>query len=251
MVRFEGVVVVLVSTRNPLNLGAAARAMQNFGFPALRAVTPWGESWRTARSAVGAEKVLVAAEEFLELVAAIADCTLVVGVTGVECRNLSQPLLTLPEAAPQVLAHVAAGGRVALLFGSEKFGLSKDDLNHCHLLVTIPTQPEQESMNLGQAVAVTLYELARSSFPASIPEPRAMAKGGQLTALEELAIPILEATHNHPMEHRSATCAMVQQMLRRVQLTEKDAVVLLGVMRKVAYRLGLTAVASKAEAREK
>src|SRR5580693_7447335 len=110
--------VVLVATRNPLNIGAAARAMSNFGFPRLRVVHPYDVAFREARSAVDAEPVLTAAEEFDQITDAIADCSLVVGTTGGARRQLDEPLSTLEQGAEMVRAALRSGSRVAVLFGS-------------------------------------------------------------------------------------------------------------------------------------
>lgn len=95
--RREDCSVVLVHTRNPLNIGAAARAMVNFGFHDLRVVEPWQPSWHEARSAVGAASVLASAREFPSLAEAVADCTLVLGTAGIARRNPVQPVISLPN----------------------------------------------------------------------------------------------------------------------------------------------------------
>jgi len=89
--------VVLVSTRNPLNIGAAARAMNNFGFSRLRVVNAYQLAFREARSAVGASEVLRTAEQFHSLAEAVADCQLVIGTTAARNRHLRQPLRALPR----------------------------------------------------------------------------------------------------------------------------------------------------------
>ena len=160
MANLEQLALVLVRTRNPLNIGAVARAMQNFGVCDLRLVAPFEASFREARSAVGAGAVLGEAREFASVAEAVADCRLVVGTTAARRRELQQTLLGLEQAAEPVHAALAQG-RVALLFGSEKHGLRREDLEHCHWLVRITTEDAQPSMNLGQAVAVCLWELAR------------------------------------------------------------------------------------------
>jgi TrmH family RNA methyltransferase len=166
--QFNRLRVVLVNPRNPLNIGAAARAMSNFGFLRMRVVTPYDAGYREARSAVGASEVLMNAEEFASLGEAIADCTLVVGTTAVGTRELHHRVKALPEAGTLIRRRMAAGdgagnaaGNVALLFGSERVGLSNEEMSHCHWLLRIPTRTEHRSMNLGQAVAVCMYELAR------------------------------------------------------------------------------------------
>jgi tRNA/rRNA methyltransferase len=237
---FDDFVVVLVSTRNPLNLGAAARAMQNFGFPHLSAVNPWEGAWKGARSAVGADEILHSAQEYTSLAEAIADCSLVVGVTGMEYRFPVQPILAMAQAAPKLREHATTQGHVALVFGSEKSGLTNEELDLCHLLVTIPTRPEQESMNLGQAVAVCLYEIARDAMPLATSTAPRPARGADLTLLEELLLPIMDASKPIPPRHMAVTRQRIEQLLRRLNLSEKDAQTLLGTLRHITHRLGLS-----------
>src|ERR1700744_2390640 len=111
--------VVLVGSRNPLNIGAAARAMSNFGFPHLRVVHPYDVAFREAKSAVDAEPVLAAAEEFENVATAVADCSLIVGTSGDAQRNSKDPVCRLEAAAEEIRKRLHSGGRIALLFGSE------------------------------------------------------------------------------------------------------------------------------------
>src|SRR5689334_22672216 len=124
----DRLIVILVSTRNPLNIGAAARAMSNFGFRHLRVVKPYSPAFREAKSAVGATALLKRAQEFDTLAKAIADCPLIVGTTAGRARKVDQELRSLPDAAPTIRRRLRSG-RVALLFGSEKRGLSNQDLS--------------------------------------------------------------------------------------------------------------------------
>ena len=156
--------VVLVSPRNPLNSGAAARAMANFGFSRLTVVAPYAPIWREARSAVGAPQLLREARETATLAEAVADCTLVLGTGSLTYRKPEQPVVKLPELASLVRRELERGGRIAVVFGPEKHGLTREDLAFCHVLVEIPTDTLQPSMNLGQAVAVCLYELSVRAF---------------------------------------------------------------------------------------
>src|SRR6202050_605628 len=134
--------------------------MSNFGVRRLRVVNPYEPAFREAKSAVGAADVLASAEQFKTVAEAVADCTLVVGATAVGKRNLHHPLRRLEDGARLIRRGLGKSG-VALLFGSEKFGLSNDDLSHCHWVMRVPTVDQELSMNLGQAVALCLYELAR------------------------------------------------------------------------------------------
>ena len=99
---FDRLCVVLVSTRNPLNIGAAARAMSNLGFLRLRVVNPYDASFREARSAVGASRVLKNAEEYNSVADAVADCSLVVGTTAARDRELQHSLKALEQGAPLI-----------------------------------------------------------------------------------------------------------------------------------------------------
>jgi tRNA/rRNA methyltransferase len=162
--QFERLQVVLVSPRNPLNIGAAARAMANFGVTELRVVTPFEGAWREAKSAVEAEGILEAAREFASLAEALGDATLVLGTGTSTYRRPDQPHYFLPAAGQVVAEEFARAGRVALVFGSEKHGLAREELSLCHAIVEIPTDPGQPSMNLGQAVAVCLYALSVGAY---------------------------------------------------------------------------------------
>ena len=137
--------------------------MANFGFSRLTVVAPFEAHWREAQSAIGAESLLQNAKRTERLEQAIADCTLVIGTGTLAHRKAEQPVVPLPELGGRIISELARGGRVALVFGSEKRGLTREDLSYCHLLAVIPTDPQQPSMNLGQAVAVCLYELAGRS----------------------------------------------------------------------------------------
>jgi tRNA/rRNA methyltransferase len=157
--------IVLVRARNPLNIGAAARAMSNFGALDLRLVTPYEKSFREAVSAVGAAPLLANAREFDSVEEAIRDCSLVVGTTAIGNRELQHDLVSLEPGGKKIRKKLA-GGRVAILFGPEKTGLSNRDLSHCHWLMRIPTRAEHRSMNLAQSVAIVVYELSRGASSA-------------------------------------------------------------------------------------
>src|ERR1017187_9707737 len=185
--------VVLVAPRNPLNIGAAARAMSNFGFLHLRVVNPYAVAFREARSAVGAPELLANAEEYKSLAEAVADCTLVVGTTAVRHRELQHPLRRLEYGARLIRKHLGSS-RVAVLFGSEKFGLSNEDLSHCHWLMRIPTCEENISMNLGQAVAVCLYELVRDAKVAVQPGKPKLATAGEVERVTGILLDALRTS---------------------------------------------------------
>jgi tRNA/rRNA methyltransferase len=302
---------VLVATRNPLNIGAAARATSNFGCTHLRLVNPYDPAYREARSAVGAAPVLASAQQFSTVAEAVADCALVVGTTAAGRRELHHQLCTLESGARIILQNLgrqplglqrgapnqpaleqsarhqiarkqtlsaklthkdlaqkkierkspgrkvagritpaartaknAAPNRVALLFGSEKTGLSNEDLSHCHWLLRIPTRAEHRSMNLGQAVAVCLYELVRDA-KASAKFTRALKKAPPATAgeIERFTAILTEALSSSGfLDRRTVADAdeRIRRLVRRLNLQSRDADMWTGIMRQIVWKLHTT-----------
>lgn len=234
--KFDRLRVVLVAPRNPLNIGAAARAMSNFGFGQLRVVNPYEVAYRDARSAVGASPVLASSEEFATVAEAIADCALVVGTTAVKHRQLQQPLKVLATGANAIRAKLQQSP-VALLFGSEKWGLSNDSLSHCHWAMHIPTRKEHQSMNLGQAVAICLYEIVRSHRISAPSEKAKSATVGTIERITETLLALLhESEYINPKTGQLAE-EKLRRMIRRMRLASADAEVLLGMLHKISWKL--------------
>jgi tRNA/rRNA methyltransferase len=227
--------VVLVNSRNPLNIGAAARAMSNFGFTKLRVVNAYAPAYREARSAVGASEVLANAEEFAHVAEAVADCTLVVGTTAVGNRKLQQEVKRTEQGALQIRKALRAG-RVALLFGSERVGLSNEEMSHCHWLMRIPTRKEHISMNLGQAVAVCLYELVRKGRSASAPEKRPAAPGRDLERFSEILSDVLRKS-GYPGPPASNE-QKIRRLIRRMKLSAEDSEIWMGIVRQILWKVG-------------
>jgi TrmH family RNA methyltransferase len=249
--------LVLVGTRNPLNVGAVARAMSNFGAMELRAVRPYGKAWREAKSAVGAGELLARAKEFATLAEAVADCSLVVGTTAVGNREMKHPLRGL-EKGSRLIGKRLETGRVAVLFGSEKWGLSNEDLSYCHWLMRIPTRVEHRSMNLGQAAAVVMYEMARGEAVHSLKlkvqsKPKRKQKIGngklnmeaetgfaEMETVERIGEGLLEALRKsgYIAARGEATAGeKLRRMLRRFSMESADAKVFLGMVRKILWKL--------------
>jgi TrmH family RNA methyltransferase len=251
--------VVLVSPRNPLNIGAAARAMANFGFRNLTVVAPYEPHWREARSAVGAPDILKDARETATLAEAVAACMFILGTGTHAHREPTQPVLLLPDATAILAARLGAKGRVALVFGTEKHGLTRDNLSYCHTLVEIPTDPLQPSMNLGQAVAVCLYELSsRTRFepanagalalpPVSRKETERPGHGndaletasasGDLDRLAALIEGTMVAAGYSPRGMQAANRHDLRVMLRRLDPSRLDTRRMMGLFRRILYRL--------------
>ncbi len=234
--QYDHLHVVLVAARNPLNIGAAARAMSNFGFLHLRVVNPYEVAFREARSAVGAAAVLEQAEEYKMVAEAVADCELVVGTTAAGKRELQHPLHRL-ELGASLIRQQLAHGKVGLLFGSEKVGLSNQDLSHCHWLMRIPTREEHGSMNLGQAVAVCLYELIRETRTAGPAKLTHLATSGEVERMTEVLFEVLRLTRYWNPGAGAGTEEKVRRLVRRLRLQEADGEVLLGILRQILWKL--------------
>jgi TrmH family RNA methyltransferase len=249
--------IVLVDTRNPLNIGAAARAVSNFGFAHFRLVHPYDVAFQGARSAVGAAKILESAEVYETLAEAIADCTLVVGTTAIGHRELHLPLRRLEAGSRIIQKHLAQkigaykspkrktasreSNRVALLFGSEKYGLSNEDLSHCHWLMRIPTREEHISMNLGQAVSICLYELIRDSKSTAkferLPEKVIPANAGEVERFTKILTEALSLSGF--LDRRTVADAddRIRRLVRRLKLPSRDADMWTGIMRQIVWKL--------------
>ena len=238
--------VVLVNTRNSLNMGAAARAMSNFGFRHLRVVRPYEVAFREAQSAVGAEELLADATEYDSVAEAVADCVLVVGTTAVRQRGLQHPVMRLEDAAVAMRQQWTTAP-VALLFGSEKRGLSNDDLTHCHWLLRIPTNEENISMNLGQAVAVCLYEMVRvnpvassSLVTAEVQADEILlshATAGELERTTQALLESLQASGYLKANAEVSTEERVRRMIRRLSLGAGDNKLLQGMLRQMIWKM--------------
>ena len=229
------VAVVLVRARNPLNVGAAARAMSNFGLGDLRIVGDYLQPLESARSAIDAAPVLAAARTFASVADAVADCSLVYGTTALGERDLRHSVDLLCDAAPRIRE---AEGRVAVLFGSEKTGLSNDELSFCHRLLTIPMARGGVSMNLGQAVAVCLYELHRDAAPQrTLPPDAAPATAEQVDRMETVLREVLVATGYDRRFPGNMGANDIRALLRRTSLTAADTTVWMGMLRQVVWKL--------------
>ena len=184
-----------------------------------------------------------------------------VGTTAAGRRELQHPLRSLDQAAPPI-AKYARRGRAAILFGSEKRGLSNDDLSHCHWLLRIPTREEHESMNLGQAVAVCLYELARQMTKRHGSKPKPAVRAGakpqrrgktanveasapaNAKDLERITLLLLEALRLSGYIRAAAEPGRsaladekIRRMVRRLNLSTDYAEAWLGMLRQMIWKM--------------
>src|SRR3954451_8981619 len=154
-----GPVVILVEPQLGENIGAAARAMGNFGLSRLRLVTP-RDGWPNAdagRVASGADRILAETQIFDTVEAAIADCSFVLATTA-RAHDQAKPVLGPEEAARMMAPRIAAGEAVGVVFGRERYGLENTEVALTDAIVTYPVNPAFASLNLAQAVLVIAYE---------------------------------------------------------------------------------------------
>jgi len=210
--------------------------MSNFGVRHLRVVTPYEPAFREARSAVGASAILAAARQYESVAEAVADCTLVVGTTAVRNRELQHPLRRVEDGARLIRKRIGSS-RVALLFGSEKFGLSNEDLSHCHWLMRIPTHEGNISMNLGQAVAVCLYELIRDAKAARIPQKLPLAPAAKVERITEMLLEALHASGYLGRRNVADAEPRIRRLVRRLNLPARDAVIWMGILRQLLWKM--------------
>jgi tRNA/rRNA methyltransferase len=228
--------IVLVRPRDPNNIGAAARAMKNFGFTDLAIVTPHPPVWSEVVSAVNATDVLTNARVCGSLDEAIADCNLVVGAADRTRVEEKQTLYT-PFDLSRELA--LADYDLALVFGSEKHGLTNEDLSRCHRLMSIPTQPDCPSMNLGQAVAVCCYELIREGAQAAVtPRPAEAAMAGATEAALQLSMEVLRLIDFVLPGNEPDLTRRLRGSLLRLNPTRYDIEMLCGILSRI--KRGLT-----------
>ncbi len=228
--------VVLVRPRNPLNIGAAARAMLNFGFRDLWLVEPWDAAFRKAKSAMGAAEVLERASVTADLAEALGESSLAAATSAMTGRNTDMVRKQAPAAAAALRTHLE-DRPAALVFGSEKYGLSREDLSYCDWVYTIPTAPDCPSMNLGQAVAVCCYEIARRAAPSAGLQTPASVSVAERERIFGILMPILRESGFVFSDSEEAQARKVRRWIGRLRLAPKDALLLQGMLRQIQWKL--------------
>lgn len=230
--------IVLVDPAHPGNIGAAARAMKNMGLNELHLVRPryFPNSEATARAS-GAEDVLDAARVHEQLDEAIADCGLVVG-TSARSRHLAFELIEPRECAQQVAAY-AQTNSVAIVFGSERIGLTNAELARCNLVVTIPTHPQYSSLNLAMAVQVMAYEIwlqIRPGAPAQRKPDVPLASAAEMARLYEHIEQVLDYIDFRDRTGGGHLMARIRRLFNRARLDQNEMNILRGILTAVQGR---------------
>jgi tRNA/rRNA methyltransferase len=233
-------IMVLVRPQMGRNIGAAARAMLNFGCARMRVIDPrdgWPNSDAVAMAS-GASAVLDRAGLFDDLPSAIHDCDYVFATTA-RGRGLTKPVLTPERAMEQARAMTAAGKRVAVLFGPERAGLENDDVARANAIITVPVNPAFYSLNLAQCVLLVAYEYLRQTTDTP-PEVQAMAGTDFATGIEreKLGDHVEERLAQTGFFYPPAKAASMKLALRnmwgRLALTRADVQTLHGMLRHMA-----------------
>jgi tRNA/rRNA methyltransferase len=235
-----GPVVVLVETQLGENIGAAARAMANFGLMQLRLVKP-RQAWPNERArvmATGGERILDAAVLYDTLEAAIADCSFVLACTA-RAHDQAKPVVGADEAATLMAPRVAAGETVAILFGRERNGLESHEVGLADRIVTLPVNPAFASLNLAQAVVIIAYEWFKlqtsSKLPFAMPEKSPAAPKQQLLAFFAALERELERVEFfRPPDKRGTMQINLRNIITRIAPTQQDIQTLYGVIMAIA-----------------
>jgi tRNA/rRNA methyltransferase len=227
--------IVLVRPRFPENIGSAARAMKNMGLSRLAVVNGCSPLLANAyKLASGAEDVLERAEEFFTLGEAISGMGCVVGMT---CRGGKErgPILGLEPLAKKLIP-LSQKNWIGLAFGSEKEGLTNEELSLCHLTARIPSVESFPSLNLAQAVMVVCYELFKAS--AEIPERRVqLAEAEQLERMFEHMEKTLLRIGFLDSKNPKRIMRILRKVFGRSQMDEREVQILRGIWSQTDYHL--------------
>ncbi|MBV1698433.1 MAG: TrmJ/YjtD family RNA methyltransferase [Hyphomicrobiales bacterium] len=233
-------IVVLVEPQLGENIGAAARAMANFGLSRLRLVSP-RQPWPNDKArmmASGADRVLEAAMLFESLTAAIADCSFVFAATA-RAHDQAKAVVGAAEAAALAAPHVAAGENVAIVFGRERNGLENDEVALADRILTLPVNPAFASLNLAQAVAVVGYEWFKAAsggkLPFVMPEKSAPAPKQQLLAFfASIERELEKVEFFRPPDKRETMQINLRNIFTRMAPSRQDIQTLHGVIMAIA-----------------
>jgi tRNA/rRNA methyltransferase len=232
-------VVVLVEPQMGENIGAAARAMANFGLSRLRLVKPV-QGWPNERATVmaaGADRVLEAAELYDSLEAAIGDCSFVVATTA-RVHDQAKPVISAEQAAAEMAPRIAQGETAALVFGRERYGLENHEVGQADRILTLPVNPAFASLNLAQAVIVVGYEwfkLTGTGLPFATAERSPPAPKEQIAAFfANLESELEKVEFFRPAEKRNVMRVNLRNIFQRLELTQQDVRTLHGVVNALA-----------------
>lgn len=225
--------IVLVHPRNPRNIGAAARAMSNFGFEELILVAPHPPVWEEVlNSAIGADRVIATARVVETLLEAVASCSMVIGTVDPRRGVGLTPAMAVAELA-------AEPNRAALVFGPEKTGLTNEQLSYCHRILSIPTRDDCPSMNLGQAVAICCYEFSTKSETSTPPEnlPTGLTPVAEVEVLLQQTIATLRRAEFLSDANEERMTVEMRRALLRFGLTQREITLWRGALHRIGLKI--------------
>jgi tRNA/rRNA methyltransferase len=237
---FGGPAIILVEPQLGENIGAAARAMANFGLTDLRLVRPrdgW-PSLQASRSASGADRVIEGTRLFDTAEAAIADCSLVFATTAREHGQV-KTVISAEEAARRMQPRIAGGASVGVLFGRERTGLENHEISLADCIVTLPVNPAFSSLNLAQAVLIVAYEWFKLAGGGVLPfqtqyvSPLA-SKEQLLSFFNHLESELDRVEFFRPPERRTTMAINLRNLFHRFALTAQEVQTLHGIVRALA-----------------
>jgi tRNA/rRNA methyltransferase len=223
----DSISIILVRPKFHENIGSVARAMKNMDLSRLIVVNGCTPIHANAyKLASGAEDILERAEELFTLREAVSEMGCVVGTTA--RRGKERSSLLTPESLAKKLIPISLKNSIGLAFGSEKEGLTNEELSLCHLYVRIPSMESFPSLNLAQAVMVVCYELFRSSLEVPMP-PVQLAQAEQLERMfehmEKTLIQIGFLNSKHPKK----IIRVLRKLFGRSQMDEREVRILQGL----------------------
>lgn len=226
--------IILVRPQMGENIGAAARAMANFGLSELRLVAP-RDGWPNPKASDTAGKAINLIDDatvHTDVPAAVADCQFVLATTARD-RVMNLPVLEVREAMQQLRARIARGEKCAVLFGPERTGLENEDISNANAIVTIPVAPEYASLNVGQAVVVCAYEWFMAAADEIAPtENHIAAPREQLLGLFSQLETALDAVNFWRVpEKKEIMWRNIRAALTRADMTEQEIATWRGVVK--------------------
>ncbi|MFQ3664083.1 MAG: TrmH family RNA methyltransferase [Chloroflexaceae bacterium] len=234
----DQIITVLHRPRDVRNIGAAVRALKNMGFRRLRLVDPAPfDPADLTGIAHRSEDLVAAIELYADLDAALADARYVVGTS--ERAHPERPMRAdLRPFAAELVTRATSAGPVALLFGPEDHGLDNAALDRCHALLTLPADPAYPSLNLAQAVLLTLYELRMAvAGPLPAAPPRRPATAAELAATVEALSAAIEAVGFVKSGDGAAVVRRLRALITRAEPDSREAALLTAFAREIVYAL--------------
>lgn len=227
---------ILVKPRNPQNIGAAARAMGNFGFEDLRLVEPWDPTWQEAKSAVGASPILKKAKVFNTIEEAAANVNIIIATTALKNRKPFQEILTLNKIESFLKEN--KDKKIAVLFGPEKTGLTSAEIDKADYILNIPTTAKVPSINLAQAVILCCWEFAKNNLktPRKNTQKACSAKEKQI-ALNNLIL-LFDKLDLPPILNKKICTQKIQKISAAKNFSKEEIFFINTITQKIIKKLG-------------